>query len=103
MKQGATVIIKKLAAVENPGVATAEKHEYVCGSGTNTKSPPVEYEVEGRLMNDVAVGEAVKLDRWRRNEVVTNGQFMTSPVVKVSADGFETMNSKYSLQVLAPA
>lgn len=49
-------------------------------SGSTREHVDVNYEVEGTLMLDVRIGEPIWLDRFRRNDVVVDGVFKTTPV-----------------------
>lgn len=96
-----TVIIKKISASKNPEYPTEGADNYKYGKLNPLKSPPVDYTIEGRLLEEIKVGECVKVARSKRNDVVCMGYFETSPVVSKTEDGFETCNSIYTVQYLS--
>ncbi len=91
------IVIKKIAAVEG-GFAAMEKDKFIPGTGNNikeNKSIPVEYEIEGHLIDSIQVGKPVYVMRTKRNSVVADGWFTTSTITEVSENTFKTKNSVY--------
>ncbi len=58
------------------------------------------YQVKGHYERMPTVGERFVIIRYERNGVEISGILTTSPVVKVTARGFETQNSRYRLKIL---
>lgn len=92
--------IKKIAAVEG-GLPAIEFDKYVPGTDqtvAENKSLPIEYEIEGELLNPIEVGKSVKVFRTKRNGVEASGMFSTSPIVNFNDTQFVTANSVYHYQ-----
>lgn len=94
------VRIKKISAVEGADCPTVAPGVWKCGQDNGDVSPPVEYEVEGELLWDVAVGRPCLLYRDKRNGVAAYGVFKTSRVTSVTDTGFTTLNSVYEMERL---
>jgi hypothetical protein len=98
--------ITKLKSVDNPLVETADNHDQYRESIVSTifkrdddhLSPNVDYWTIGELIIPPQVGLSVVLDRWVRNGELIRGRFTTSPVTKITEDGFETLNSVYLME-----
>lgn len=99
--------ITKLKAVENPVVQTASSDKEYRDSVVNGLfnsfedkhlSPSVDYWIIGELMAPPVVGQSLMVNRWNRNGVLCMGIFTTSPITKITDDGFETMNSVYKME-----
>ena len=93
------VRIQKFAAAENPNYQPGDMANYP-NDGTATTSLPVDYSLEGWLLADPVVGQPVRVQRTRRNDLDIPGHFTSSPVVSLREDGFDTANSLYRLTVL---
>lgn len=63
-------------------------------------SLPVEYTLEGELVEPITVGKGVKVNRDTRNGVKVPGIFVTTPVIEFTGTTFRTRNSVYDLEVL---
>ena len=97
MKQ---IYIEKLAEVPG-GLPAIKMEEHIAGeSQGNNYSVPVEYNLEGSLIYDIAVGKNVIVERIKRNGVEVRGLFTTSRVTEVGASYFKTQNSVYSYKFL---
>lgn len=90
---------------EDPFCQTAETHneyrESITGANhlTNKElSPNVDYWVEGEIIEGPTVGESLLMKRKIRNGIEVDGYFSTSPITKITADGFHTMNSEYKVE-----
>ena len=94
------VKITKLGAVENPVYPTPNYNEYKQGEDNGNVSLPVEYWLEGYLLNEPTVGSSVLVQRTSRNGVNCVGSFFTSKVTKITDTGFETQNSVYQVDIL---
>jgi hypothetical protein len=96
------VRITKLSAVTNPICPPAEPNEFVYGtSGIPGKSLPIDYTVEGYLMEPITVGHEIWVDRRKRNDILFPGEFLTSRVVKVENNKVFTQNSEYLVEELS--
>jgi hypothetical protein len=95
------IYIEKLAEVEG-GLPARQKHNHKDGRDHfDNYSLPVEYNIEGYLLNDdIKINESVMVDRNKRNGVVASGLFCTSHVVEVGENYFKTKNSVYMYKFL---
>ncbi len=91
------VQIRKVDKQKNPVVPTPKASDFVCGQDNGEVSLPLEYKIEGWLLNKIEVGKQVRVHRLIRNGIKAEGYFETSPVTKVSEFGFETANSVYRM------
>jgi hypothetical protein len=101
MKARSYVKISKVAASEDPHTQTPSQDDYESLKGIAPMSLPVEYWIEGYLFKEPTIGKSVVVEREVRNGIKVCGAFVTSAVVKILEDGFETRNSIYKLEVLA--
>jgi hypothetical protein len=93
--------IQKRAEVSS-GLPANPREAHVDGQTQNENfSLPIDYWVEGELLQGITVGESVVIARETRNGVVAMGMMTTSPVVEVRATSFSTKNSVYDY-VLTP-
>jgi hypothetical protein len=94
--------IQKLGEVVG-ALPAASKEEYVPGThGVTGKSIPIEYTLEGTLVNPLTVGESVIVLRETRNGVAATGLFQSSPVTLITNTSFYTANSVYDYSYLTP-
>lgn len=100
MKPRPYVKISKISSSEDPKYPTPSKEDYESLKDEAFLSPPIDYWIEGYLHQEVEVGKSVLVEREIRNGIKKFGTFVTSAVVKITADGFETVNSVYKLEVL---
>jgi hypothetical protein len=94
------IYIEKLAEVEG-GLPARNKHNHRDGKDHfDNYSLPVEYNIEGYLLNEIQVNESVMIDRIKRNGVKASGAFVTSRVTEVGDNYFKTRNSVYMYKFL---
>jgi hypothetical protein len=90
--------LQKIRAADCPDAPPADPVTYKYGERCATgHSLPIEYELEGWLAEDPAVGKCVQVLRCARASVTSLGQFTSSEVTLVCEDGFHTRNSVYRL------
>lgn len=102
MKQNNSVLIRKLAAADAPLYPTASEDTYVPGAYNPGVSPPIAYEIEGELLRDVVIGEAMTAFRRKRNGVEAPGVFESSTVLSIEETIVKTANSVYEVIPLSP-
>ena len=94
------IYIEKLAEVPG-GLPARSMDEHIMGkSNDHHTSIPIEYNLEGNLINDIKVGESVIVERSKRNGVSVYGVFTTSRVTEVGDKYFKTQNSVYKYSFL---
>lgn len=94
------IYIEKLAEVEGGLPARSmEDHEMGYPNRYDT-SIPIEYNIEGYLLNEIQVNESVMVNRIKRNGVHVSGVFSTSRVTEVGEKYFKTKNSVYIYKYL---
>ncbi len=93
------VRLTKISEAPNPLIKVGDPETYKYGQ-INFTSVPIDYTVEGNLCYDVEVGLPVIMQREKRNGVVAPGVLRTSPVTKITENGFETLNSVYVIEKL---
>lgn len=98
MKKGNYIRITKLKSVPNPIAPTPNKKDFVAGQDNGFVSLPVDYTVEGYLLEDIKVGKSILIDRRKRNDVEISGFMNTSHVKKITKTGVETENSVYLIE-----
>jgi hypothetical protein len=101
MKRQKYVRISKLSASQDPEVQTPTSEEYDVLKGHAAISLPVDYWLEGYLLQEPEVGKSVLVQREVRNGLKVSGMFVSTEVVKVSEDTFETLNSIYKIEYLS--
>lgn len=94
------VKITKLAAVNNAKYQPASWDDYEIGEINSNVSIPVDYWIEGYLHDELKVGAPAIVSRYSRNGVKSSGVFTTSLVVKITEQGFETLNSVYIMDYI---
>lgn len=92
------VKVKKIAIADNPQCETAIWEDYKPGEDNGNVSPPVEYTIEGYLLEDLKVGNALAVDRRMRNGVAMSGLFRTSVITQIINNLVVTQNSKYLVE-----
>jgi hypothetical protein len=90
--------LTKLKAAENPLSPPGRWGEYEPGSIANITSLPVDYTMVGILLTRITLGECVRLLRVNRNGVAALGVFQSTPVMRLTGDGFATANSVYRIE-----
>lgn len=103
MKANKYIKLTKVAESAAAKVKAGDWNTYKVGDILNQESLPVEYTLEGILLKDIKIGESVSIDRRVRNGVKINGDFESSPVVKILPNGFETLNSVYLIEDAIPS
>ncbi len=94
---GASVVVKKLSACENPLVKPALWANWKPGR-PNSSSLPVAYELRGRLVRPVEIGEPIVVLRTHRNGVRADGIFTSTAVCSVEEGSLAiTCNSVYQI------
>lgn len=106
MKKNDSVMIRKFAAVENPVARTPAARDYFPEGLNPGVSVPVDHTIEGDLLHDVVIGEAMTAYRRRRNGVEMPGIFQSTPVVSIEEEEgrsvVRTANSVYEVIPLSP-
>lgn len=106
MKKNNLVLIRKLSAAANPDVSTPNAADYTPGIDNGFVSLPVEYEIEGKLIQDIVAGESIRALRYKRNGIPVLGVFESSPVTSIEnkedRDLVATANSIYEVISLSP-
>lgn len=64
-------------------------------------SLPIGYWIEGQVEELPCVGRWFVINRELRNGVVTPGLFISSSIIKISGNIYETRNSKYRVELLS--
>jgi len=95
------IYIEKLAEVED-GLPARSMNEHIMGkpNGYCYSSVPIEYSIEGYLIDDIVVGKNVIINRTKRNDEKVGGILTTSRVTEVGNNYFKTQNSVYSYKFL---
>jgi hypothetical protein len=92
----------KVSAVEGAKVPTPDTDQYKPGCYNPNFSIPIDYELEGTLLQDVVEGQPLRLSRSKRDGVTAFGITVTSPIQKITAEEsgirFDTYNSVYIAQ-----
>lgn len=94
------VRLTKIKASENPEYATPHWNSYKHGVINKATSIPVDYWVEGYLVEPIKVGEYAVIERVIRNGERVSGFMTTSRILEVNGDIFETLNSIYKIEYL---
>jgi hypothetical protein len=92
--------LTKIKASENPEYATPHWNSYKQGVVNKGTSIPIDYWVEGFLINPLKVGESAMIQRTVRNGVEVSGFMTTSEIIEINGDIFETLNSIYKIEYL---
>ena len=93
-----SIRITKINTSLNPSFPSQPIEEHTPGILNLGFSLPVEYYVEGTMDDPPVVGKPFTMVRTNRNGIEASGVFATSRVVKITEDGFETMNSIYKIE-----
>lgn len=91
--------LRKIDAVKFAAAKTPSKEEYDYGQ-ENATSLPIDYWVEGYLLNEPKVGESVVVQRISRNGQTIAGIMQTSLLTELFEGGFKTLNSVYKLDYI---
>lgn len=88
--------IEKVAEVKS-GLPANPKGAHVPGEEQNENfSLPIEYWIEGTLINPIEVGNPVCIQRDNRNGIKIDGYFTSTNVTEVTTNQFKTQNSVYN-------
>jgi len=68
--------------------------------GRVDESLPVAYELDGKLLAPLTLGQPIRIRRTARNGVICDGDFTSSPVQEIGTDWVRTENSVYLLRIL---
>jgi hypothetical protein len=100
MKTRSYVRVSKISPSVDPLVQTPSTDDYDSLKGIADMSLPVDYWLEGYLNEEPEVGKSVVVQREVRNGIKVGGIFISTPVVKILENGFETKNSIYKIEYL---
>lgn len=93
MNKGKRIFIEKIAKCEG-GLPPADN--MIQGQPTPFGySLPIEYNVEGILIEEMKIGDGVSIHREKRNGLPIRGEFITTPLKNIGDNYFETLNSIY--------
>ena len=98
--KGSPIRVIKLSACEAPLFPPCSWDDWRIYEENTTVSFPVDYEVEGALMDEMEVGKPIVVLRTHRNGVRADGFFYTSPVREFKNGAAITMNSIYFIKIL---
>lgn len=98
------VKVTKITESAAPDFKSAKWENFVPGKDNGNVSLPLDYEIKGRLVYPVRVGDTIFVKRTERNGVKSDGAFVSS-VVKGIKEGKKhtlvtTRNSVYILENL---
>ena len=84
------------------GFPARSMDDHVAGIGDHgdNKSLPIDYSIEGELVDRIIIGKPVLVLRDMRNGVSASGIFQTSVVTKVTKKTFHTRNSVYDYELV---
>lgn len=94
------VRLTKIKASENPEFPTPYWNAYKHGVVNKKTSIPIDYWVEGYLVDPIKVGESAVINRTVRNGEKAYGLMCTSKILEINGDIFETLNSIYKIEYL---
>jgi len=98
MKPGTRLYIEKIATA--PGGLPPDKN-YTPGTIPSFGcSLPIEYNIEGVLIEKMEIGFGIKILRDKRNGVESLGEFMTTPLTEIGDNFFKTLNSVYQYKII---
>lgn len=63
-------------------------------------SLPIEYNVEGTLIEKMELGFGVRILRTKRNGIPVDGIFTTTPLKEIGDNYFKTLNSVYRFKII---
>lgn len=93
------VFVRKIAISRNPVAPAAPPELWDQDAQALTRSLPIDYEMEGHLLEPLCVGGIIRLRRFRRNHVRADGHFESSEIVAIREPFVETRNSIYLIEV----
>jgi hypothetical protein len=93
------VKITKIKEAESPKYRSAQWDEWKLGQDNVDVSLPIEYELEGTIVQEAVIGNSLVVARTKRNGVPSIGMFATSKIQDITTykkiTVIETMNSVY--------
>jgi hypothetical protein len=96
------VKVTKIKEAESPKFRSAQWDEWKTGQDNPDFSLPVEYELEGSVVYEPAIGTSMVVARTKRNGVPAIGMFATSTIQDITKykniTVIETMNSVYWME-----
>lgn len=95
-----TVRITKLNDANNAEYPSIPMEQFIPGQDNGNVSMPVNYWLEGILVEDIKVDHSVVVNRTSRMGVKCAGYFVSSPVVELTDTGFVTHNSVYRVEYI---
>ncbi len=101
-KSGDYVRVIKLSESATAELLAAAKEVYRYGEDNDGVSLPVDYWVEGYLLEPIRAGFGIHIDRRIRNGFETPGEFTSSPVMLFNGPIAITRNSKYLIMFKQP-
>lgn len=102
MKSDIYVRVEKLEALPSALFQTVPMSEWVAGADNPGKGLPIGYTVEGFLLTEPKVGQPLRLDRRKRNNVDMIGDFQTSDITQIEGSYLTTLNSVYRIAEVEP-
>ena len=109
LKAGTTVRVSKISPSTAPIFRTAEEIEWKSGEHNKGITLPINYTVEGVLVQDLGLHNNLTLARTKRNSVEAMGIFQTSRIQSIEYSNktnlytVETENSVYVISILKEA
>jgi hypothetical protein len=100
MKKGTYIRLEKIDVHPEARLPSPEMKDYRLGELNFYKSLPIGYTLEGILLQDIVLGNHLKLERFIRNGIPIKGLTITSPILLIKKDILLTENSVYRVTVL---
>ena len=94
------ILIQKIGAMPDALFPTPKSEDYIPGQDNGDVSLPIEYTIEGDLIENIEVGYPVSVWRSKRNGVEAPGYFKSSKVTMKTENTFNTLNSQYKYELL---
>lgn len=102
MSERTRVKVRKIGQLPDAQVAAGDWESYVPGVENPNVSLPVEYEIEGYMVDPPALGASFVVERTSRNGIKAYGEFSTSPITVIAPGMIKTQNSIYTIEKLEP-
>lgn len=93
------VILRKIGISPRPDVPAAPPGLEDQPADSPHHSLPLDYEMEGDLLEPLQIGRTIRLRRYRRNHVKIDGNFESTPIVAIREPFVETRNSIYLVKI----
>jgi len=106
MKKKPYVKISKIGIAPNAAYPTPAAEEYIPGEDNGAVSLPINYTIEGYLVNPIKETQHITVQREKRNGIPVAGFFSTSEVEKITKIDettyvAKTLNSVYNVEYLS--